>query len=105
MGKKKKSSGGSTRFGKPRPFNKKNIEQAPNDAPIVYEGLTNSGTLLYTGVAKKGRGQERLLEHLNSGDLPGVKQVRVKRMSSVADARAEEKRIIKKEDPKLNKTD
>lgn len=103
MGKKKKSSGGSTRFGKPRPFNKKNIEQLPDDKPVVYEGLSGTGDVLYAGSAKKGRVQERLNEHLDTGDLPGVKKVRIKRMPSVSEARAAEKRIIQQEDPKVNK--
>ena len=102
---KKKSGGSASRFGNPRPFNKKNVGQLSDDKPVVYEGLSGAGGILYAGSAKKGRVQERLNEHLDSGDLPGVKEVRIKRMTSVSEARAEEKRIIKQEDPKLNKTD
>ena len=101
---KKKSGRGGSRFGSPRPFNKKHIEQLPDDKPVVYEGLNGAGDVLYAGSVKKGRVQERMNEHLNSGDLPGVKKVRIKPMPSVAEARTEEKQIIEQEDPKLNKT-
>ncbi len=101
----RKSGRGSTRFGTSRSFNKKNIGQVPDDNPAVYEGLSASGKNLYTGSAKRGRVQERLLEHLNTKDLPGVKSIRIKPMPSITAARAEEKQIIKQEDPKLNKTD
>ena len=93
---------GGPRFGKLRPFNKKQIGQLPDDQPVVYEGLTSAGTNLYTGSAKRGRVQERLLEHKEQGDLPGVTQFRIKKMLSVGEARAEEKRIIKQEQPKIN---
>ena len=40
-------------------FNKKGIENLPNDKPVVYEVLTQSGNRNYIGVAKRGRGRTR----------------------------------------------
>ena len=97
-------AGLSSRFGQPRPFNEKQIERVRDDKPVVYEGLTGAGTNLYTGTAQRGRVQERLKEHLNDQDLPGATRFRIKPMPSITEARAEEKKIIRRERPKLNKT-
>ena len=84
-------------------FNKKGIEQLPNDKPVVYKVLTESGKNNYTGVAKRGRVQERLQEHLRGGKDPvtGVK-VQVEQMSSIGDAKAKEARVIKRSQPPKN---
>lgn len=44
------------------------ISDLPDDKPVVYRILTEGGRNNYTGVAKRGRVQERLEEH-----LPGAK--------------------------------
>ena len=58
----------------------------------------------YTGIAQRGRVQERLTEHLQGGKdpIPGVK-VRVEQMESIDAAREKEARIIKRSQPSHNK--
>jgi len=52
-------------------YNKKGIATLPNNAPSVYKILTPVGTNNYTGVAQRGRTQEKIEEHL--GKIPGAK--------------------------------
>ena len=47
---KKKSGGSASRFGNPRPFNKKNVGQLSDDKPVVYEGLSGAGGILYAAI-------------------------------------------------------
>ncbi len=49
-------------------YNKQDIGRLPNDKPVLYRIETDSGNLNYAGVAKRGRVQERISEHLN--DIP-----------------------------------
>lgn len=51
------------------PFNKKGISKLPEDKPVLYRIQTEGGKLNYTGIAKRGRVQDRLQEHL--GEIPG----------------------------------
>ena len=85
-------------------FNQRGIEEVPNDKPAVYRILTEGGRNNYTGVAKRGRVQERIREHLSGGKdpIPGSK-VRVEQAGSIADARARESRIISRSRPRHNK--
>ena len=85
------------------PFTASGIEKVPNDKPVVYKILTEGGTNNYTGVAKRGRVQERLREHLPGGKdaVPGSK-VQIERMPSIDDARAKEGRVIKRTQPRYN---
>ena len=64
----------------------------------------NKGENIYTGVAKKGRVGERLTEHLRGGvdPIPGGSWFSIKQKRSISDARAEEKQVIKNEEPKQN---
>lgn len=57
------------------------------------------------GVAKKGRTQERLLEHLTKKEekIPGAKKLQIMPFSSIKGAKKAEKRFIKKIKPKYNK--
>ena len=50
-------------------FNKTGIEKLPNNKPVVYKIITEGGRNNYTGIAQRGRVQERLKEHL--GNIPG----------------------------------
>ena len=52
-------------------FNKTGIAKLPNDKPVVYKIETAGGANNYTGVAGRGRVQERLEEHLVEGKIPG----------------------------------
>jgi len=85
-------------------FNKSGIEKLPDDKPVIYRILTDSGTNNYTGIAKRGRVQERLEEHLPGGKdyVPGSK-VQIEQHSSIADAKQKESNIIARSKPKHNK--
>ncbi len=81
-------------------FNKRGIEKLQNDKPVVYRILTSSGRNNYTGVAQRGRVQERLVEHLDY--IPGAK-VQIEQTGSIDEARAKEERIIARTEPPYNK--
>jgi excinuclease UvrABC nuclease subunit len=78
------------------------ICKLPDDKPVVYRVLTDGGKTNYVGVAKRGRVQERLEEHLEDARSPGGK-VRIQQMSSIDEAQKTEARIISRTDPKYNK--
>ncbi len=83
-------------------FNKTGIGKLPNNKPVVYKILTESGNINYTGVAQRGRVQERLQEHLSGEKIPGPK-VQIEQMGSIAEAKAKEANIIARSRPKYNK--
>lgn len=85
-------------------FNKTGIEKLPNNKPVIYKILTESGGNNYTGIAQRGRVGKRLEEHLVSGKdyVPGSK-VQIEQMKSIEEAREKESRIISRSDPKYNK--
>lgn len=85
------------------PFNKKGIEKLPDDKPVLYRIETEGGKTNYAGVAKKGRVQDRLAEHLPGGKdpIPGAK-VQIEQMPSIAEAKAKEARVIARSKPKHN---
>lgn len=85
-------------------FNQSRIENLPNDKPVVYKILTDNSSNNYTGIAKKGRVQDRLKEHLPSGKdyIPGSK-IQIEQMKSISDARKKESNIISRSKPKHNK--
>ena len=80
-------------------FNKEGIKKLPNDKPVLYRIETANENLNYVGVAKKGRVQERISEHLN--EIPGAK-VKIEQFSSINEAEKKEKRVIKINQPKYN---
>lgn len=84
-------------------MNKNGIGNIPNNKPAVYKILTGTGQNNYTGIAKKGRLQERLKEHLPSGPdhIPGVK-VQIEQMNSIQTAQKKESNIISRSQPKYN---
>ncbi len=84
-------------------FNKTGIENLPDDKPVVYKILTDGGKNNYTGVAKRGRVQERLEEHLPNGKdpIPGAK-VQIEQMTTISEAEAKEARIISQSKPPHN---
>jgi hypothetical protein len=86
------------------PFNRTGIEKIPNNKPVVYKILTERGKDNYTGVAKRGRVQDRLKEHLPGGKdcVPGAK-VQIEQMPSIEDAEAKEARIISRTKPPYNR--
>jgi len=80
-------------------FNPKGISNLPNDKPVLYKIQTNGGNTNYAGIAKKGRVQERLIEHL--GEIPGAK-VKIEQFSSIQSAASKESNVIKRTQPKYN---
>lgn len=86
------------------PFNKQGISKLPDNKPAVYKIQTSGGTNTYTGIAKRGRVQDRVAEHLPGGKdaIPGAK-IQIEQVSSIADARAKESRVIARSKPKHNK--
>lgn len=85
-------------------FNKAGVGKLPDDKPVVYRILTEGDRNNYTGVAKRGRVQERLEEHLAGGKdyVPGVR-VQIEQMDSIREAREKEARIIARTKPRHNK--
>lgn len=85
-------------------FNKSGLEKLPEDKPVVYKIVTKGGGNNYTGIAKRGRVQDRLSEHLPDGPdaIPGAKVV-IEQMDNVAAARQKEANTIKRAQPKYNK--
>jgi hypothetical protein len=80
-------------------FNKSGIDKIPNDKPILYKILTLNNSNNYTGVAKRGRAQARLIEHY--GEIPGAK-IEVEQFSSIRAAERKEKNILSRVKPKYN---
>ena len=86
------------------PFNQKGIEKLPDDKPVLYKIQTQGGKTNYTGVAKRGRVQERLTEHLaaSKDPIPGA-SVQIEQMPSIGEAKAKEARVIARTKPPHNK--
>lgn len=87
--------------GKTVKFNQTGAMKLPVDKPVVYKIQTDSGKTNYVGIAKRGRAQERIQEHLEAGDIPGAK-VQIEQVSSIAEARKKEQTIISRTKPKYN---
>ena len=81
------------------PFNKTGIAKLPNNKPVLYRIETQGGKLNYAGIAKRGRVQERIGEHLV--EIPGS-HVKVEQFQRIQDARAKERAVIKRNMPKHN---
>lgn len=85
-------------------FSKEGIESLAKDKPVVYKIENKKGENIYTGIAKRGRVEERLKEHLSNGPDPirgGVK-VKITQKDSIDEARKSEARIIKQQKPAKN---
>lgn len=85
-------------------FDVKGIEGLAKDKPVVYTIINRKGDNLYTGVAKRGRVEKRLKEHLPGAADPvrgGVK-VKIQQKPSIAEAEKSEARIIKRQQPSQN---
>jgi len=81
-------------------FNKTGIGNLPNNKPVVYKIITEGGRNNYTGIAQRGRVQERLEEHL--GNIPGT-EILIEQMNSISEAQKKETKIISRTQPKYNK--
>ncbi len=86
-------------------FDEKGIEGLAKDKPVVYTIEDGKGNNLYTGVAKRGRVEERLKEHLPGAvdSVHGGAKVKIQQKSSIVEAEKSEARIIKSQQPKQNK--
>lgn len=84
-------------------FSRTGIGTLPNDKPALYRIQTESGKTNYAGIAKRGRVQERLAEHLPGAKdfVPGTK-VQIEQMKSIDQARQTESRVIARSKPKYN---
>jgi len=83
------------------PFNQSGVAKLPEDKPVVYKIQTGGGKTNYVGVAKRGRVQERIEEHLEAGKVPGAK-VQVQQVASIDEAKKVEAAIIARSQPKYN---
>ncbi len=83
-------------------FNKRGAAKLPNDKPVVYRIKTAGGKTNYVGVAKRGRTQERIQEHLDADKIPGAK-VQIEQVSSIAEAEQKEHNIISRSHPRYNR--
>lgn len=87
-----------------KPFNKEAIEKIPSDQPQGYKLFDIKGDLSYVGIAKRGRINERLLEHKNNSEFnKEIIDFATKEFSSIDQAREWEEQIIAEENPKFNK--
>ena len=82
-------------------FTKTGIGELPIDKPIVFKIQTDTGATNYVGVAQRGRAQERLLEILDEGKVPGA-TVFIEQFSSIDDAKVKKQNIIDRTKPKYN---
>ena len=92
------------RFTPRQRLNKTNAGKIPNNKPAIYKIFNKKGENVYTGMAKKGRVQERLKEHIPGGPdpVPGADSFSIKQKKSIGGAAREEQRIIRDEKPKHN---
>jgi hypothetical protein len=85
-------------------FTKENIAKVPQSKALVYKIKTPAGQNLYTGIAGRGRGQGRLLEHkeVPKERIPGGTRFQFTEVKNKQRAEQIEKKIIKDEQPKFN---
>lgn len=85
-------------------FNKEMIETISADQPNGYELFDIKGELSYVGIAKRGRINERLLEHYDYSEFnKEITHFATKEFSSIDQAKEWEEKVIESEDPKFNK--
>ena len=82
-------------------FNRQGAAKLPIDKPVVYRIQTEAGKTNYVGVAKRGRAQDRIQEHLDAGKIPGAK-VQIEQKVSIQEAKQTEAKVIARSKPKYN---
>lgn len=84
-------------------FSKKAIRQLPDTKPGVYIIKNNSGTNMYTGIAKRGQVQETLENHFYGGDkyVPGA-WLQFEQFNNLTDCNARLKTILERDNPRYN---
>jgi len=92
------------KFNRTQKFTKANIANIPENKAIVYKIKDVKGENLYTGIAGRGRGQDRLLEHkeLKKEIIPSGTRFQYAQVKNKDRAEQVEKQIIRKEQPKFN---
>lgn len=92
------------KFNRTQKFTKTNIQKVPENKSVVYKIKNIRGDNLYTGIAGRGRAQNRLLEHkqLKREIIPGGTKFQFTQAKNKERAEQIEKQIIRKEQPKFN---
>ena len=92
------------KFNQTQKFIKSNIKKIPENKAIVYKIKNVKGKNLYTGIAGRGRGQDRLLEHkeLKREIISGGTRFQFTQVKNKSRAEQIEKQIVRKEQPKFN---
>lgn len=93
-----------SKFNRTQKFTKENIANVPQNKAIIYKIKNKSGKNLYTGIAGRGRSQERLLEHkeIKKEKIPEGTKFQYAQVKTKVRAHEIEKSIIKKEQPEFN---
>ena len=92
------------KFSRTQKFTKANIANVPQNKAIIYKIKSKDGENLYTGIAGRGRPQDRLLEHreIKKEIIPGGTMFQYAQVKTKEMANKIEKSIIKKEQPEFN---
>jgi hypothetical protein len=92
------------KFSRTQKFTKANIAKFPQNKAIIYKIKNTAGENLYTGTTGRGRSQERLTEHkdFKKDRIPEGTCFQYAQVKTKDRARAIEKLIIKKEQPRSN---
>ena len=92
------------KFNRTQKLISKNIEKVPENKAIIYKIKNPAGKNLYTGVAGRGRAQDRLWEHkeLKRESIHGGTRFQFAQVKNKERAENIERQIIKKEQPKFN---
>ena len=92
------------KFSHTQKFTKENIAKVPQNKAIIYKIKNREGNNLYTGIAGRGRSQERLLEHkeIKKEKVPEGTRFQYAQVKTKDRAHVIERSIIKKEQPQFN---
>lgn len=92
------------KFNRTQKFTKENIAKLPENKAIIYKLKTGDGENLYTGIAGRGRGQDRLLEHkeIKKEKIDGATKFQIAQVKTKDRAEQIERQIIRKERPRFN---
>jgi len=92
------------KFDRTQKFTKQNIAKVPTNKTIIYKIKSSSNKNLYTGIAGRGKGEDRLLDHklLKKDKIPGGTKFQYTQVKNKDIAKRIEKQIIKKERPMFN---
>lgn len=85
-------------------FSKKAIQQLPDTKPGVYIIKNNSGTSIYTGIAKRGKVVETLQNHFFGGSdkyVPGA-WLQFEQFNNLTECGERVKAILERDNPKYN---